>query len=209
MPDNFQYNRAKLKAVILHVCGKCPPEQLGAVKLHKVLYFADMIRYAQTGQPLTGAEYRKKPFGPTCVQLLTIMRDLEQAGSLSVRDVDYFGYRTKDYVALKAPDEDALSDSEIGLLDEVVDFVCARNTARTISDFSHQEPWERVGFGDIISYRSAYLLFPSIVSEEAFEATAKGVKQVEEARQNGDAVVFADFGNLRRRLRPEGRPLPN
>jgi hypothetical protein len=39
----MQFDRAKLKTVILYACSKCDAEQMGAVKLHKVLYFADML----------------------------------------------------------------------------------------------------------------------------------------------------------------------
>ena len=48
----MQFDRSKLEAVILHTCDVCPPAKLGAVKLHKVLYFLDMIHFAQSGSRL-------------------------------------------------------------------------------------------------------------------------------------------------------------
>ena len=45
----MQYDRGKLKSVVLYTCAKCEPSRLGAVKLHKVLYFADMIRLCPSG----------------------------------------------------------------------------------------------------------------------------------------------------------------
>ncbi|MGO4836011.1 Panacea domain-containing protein, partial [Rhizobiaceae sp. 2RAB30] len=60
------FSRDKLRAAVLHVISSCKPDRLGAVKLHKVLYYSDMLSYLDTGKPVTGAEYRKRPFGPTC-----------------------------------------------------------------------------------------------------------------------------------------------
>lgn len=207
MPTNAQFDRAKLKAAILHICALCPPDRLGAVKLHKVLYFADMIRYAQMGHPLTGAQYRKRPFGPTCVPLLPVLRELEQSGEIEVNEVDYFGLRKKEYRSTSSAVQGILSVEELKLLDEVIEFVCMQNTAKTISDFSHQAPWERADFGEEIPYTTAYLLFPSIVSEEAFDVTAKGFEGFEAQGQSANAVVFTDFGAFSNRVRQAGNRL--
>lgn len=201
MSNPVQFDRAKLRATILHVCSLYPADRLGAVKLHKVLYFTDMLRYAQTGHPLTGSTYVKRPFGPTCRQLSSTLGELERDGLLDVREVDYFGLRKKEYVPLGSAPHDILSDDEVLLIDEVAQFVCEQNTARTISDYSHQAPWERARFGHEIPYSTAYLLFPAPVSEEAFDVAAEGVRQVEAARQNGNALDFADFDVFRRRFR--------
>ena len=72
----MQFDLAKLKDVILYACSRCEPSRLGAVKLHKILYFSDMIYYANVGAPLTGATYRKRPMGPTCDQLLATLNEL-------------------------------------------------------------------------------------------------------------------------------------
>ena len=68
MTAHVQFDRDKLKAVILHLCRTVPAERLGAVKLHKTLYFTDMLRYAQARRAVTGATYKKRPYGPTCLR---------------------------------------------------------------------------------------------------------------------------------------------
>jgi hypothetical protein len=143
----MQFDREKLKAVVLYVCSRSEPSQLGAVKLHKVLYYADMIQYAVSGTPITGALYRKRQLGPTCDALLPILRELEQADALRVREVDYFGYLKKEYEIVATPDMRRLTSAEVSLIDEVIDFVCRQNTAKTISEFSHGIPWEIAEFG--------------------------------------------------------------
>lgn len=126
----MQFDREKLKAAVLYVCRQCDANDLGAVKLHKVLYFADMIRYIQTGTAITGSTYRKRPLGPTCDQLLPALRELEAAGKLEIKNVNYFGFIKRQFTALVEP-EPKLSSDECAVLDEVIAFVCRNNTART------------------------------------------------------------------------------
>ena len=166
---SVRFDREKLRAAILHVISTCKPERLGAVKLHKVLYYSDMLLFLETGKAITGAQYRKRPFGPTCDAALSVLADLERESAVSVETVDYHGYLKKQF-RLNAPaDTNHLSGLEKAVLDEMVEFVCNNNSAKTISDFSHNMVWEMVEFGDIIPYHNAIHLIPSVPSQEALD----------------------------------------
>jgi hypothetical protein len=194
----MQFDRAKLKTVILYACSKCDAAQMGAVKLHKVLYFADMLHYAHVGTPITGATYRKRALGPTCDQLLPTLRDLDKEGALATRNVDYFGFRKKEYIPLKKPETNRLNESELSLLNDVIEFVCRNNTAKTISDYSHNRAWDLAEFGEVLPYHSVFHLFPTQVSQEAMEWASGEVKQIEAERSHDKAVggtAFRDFRN--------------
>lgn len=193
----MQFNRAKLKTAILYTCAHCDPSHLGAVKLHKVLYFADMLHYAHVGAPITGATYRKRPHGPTCDELLPTLSEMEKAGHINVREVDYFGYRKKEYTALDSPDAALFSESERALLDEVIEFVCRNNSAKTISDFSHNRAWEIAEFGETLPYNSVYLLYPTQASPEALEWGAQEAKKIETQRSQGNTLGRRPFRTLR------------
>lgn len=197
-------DREKLRAVILHTCQACKADMLGAVKLNKVLYFLDMISFAKSGKSVTGSTYVKRPFGPTCLQILPAIRDMEKEGFLRVSDVDYFGLQKKEYVALANPPADVLSNEEVSLLHEVVDFVCKRNSAKSISEFSHKLPWEMAEFGKEIPYRSALLLFPTQTSLQAFDAVAEDVAKIEDSRSNEDTVDYPVFADFRARVLQTG-----
>ena len=201
----MQFDRAKLKAVILYTCSRCAPEELGAVKLHKVLYYADMVHYLYAGVPLTGATYRKRPLGPTCDGLLSTIKELEAAGAIQVREVNYFGYRKKEYMALKEPETERLSESELAILDEVIDFVCRGHTAKTISDFSHSTPWEIVEFGEELPYHNALHLIPNQVSKEAFDWALEQASAIEAERSKTDALDYPVLASLRSRVLQAGR----
>lgn len=201
----MQFDRAKLKTVVHYVCSECEPAELGAVKLHKTLYYADMLHYLGLGTPLTGATYRKRPLGPMCDALRPALRELERAGAIETREVDYFGYRKKEYVSLKQPESETLSESERAILDEIVDFVCRENTAKTISDFSHSAPWEIVEFGEVLPYHNALLLIPNQVSEDAFDWALEQAPDIETARSQGNPLDYPVFADLRSRVLQEGR----
>jgi hypothetical protein len=197
----MQFDRAKLKAVILFTCSRCDPSRLGAVKLHKVLYFFDMLWYAWSGAPATGATYRKHVWGPTCDQLLPTLAEMSGEGSIEINEVDYFGFRKKEYVPLVQADAGRLGTDGQNLLNEIIDFVCFNNTAKTISEFSHQRPWEMVEFGDVIPYRTAFLLFPSEVSAEALDWAESEAERIADSRARPKEMVHTDVDVFRRRLR--------
>ncbi len=201
----MQFDRAKLRAVILYACSRCEPSELGAVKLHKVLYYADMIQYAYLGTPVTGATYRKRAFGPTCDQLLLTLADLVREKALEVKEVEYFGYFKKEYIAKESSEPNRLNDDERHLLDEVLDFVCRRNTAKTISEFSHNRAWELAEFGDILTYTSAFHLFPNQASPEALEWGLTQAAEIEAERSQGNSLDYESYSVFRARVLEAGR----
>ena len=196
----MQFDREKLKATILYTCQRCEQDQLGAVKLHKVLYFSDMLRFIQSGHPITGSTYRKRPLGPTCDQLLSTLSDLESAGMLEIQNVDYFGYIKKAYIPLVIAPVERLSKSDISLLDAVIEFVCNNNSAKTISEFSHNKAWELAEFGDVLPYTSAFRLLPMQVTPETMEWATKQGAAVEHIKSTTSDLGLKPFGDLRRRV---------
>ncbi len=198
--DAMKFDSDKLKAVILHTCSKCTPSTLGFVKLHKVLYFSDMFYFAETGSPITGATYRKRDFGPTCDQLLDTLDEMDAKGQLKIRNENYFGYRKKEFIPLAAEDTNRLSAIEIELLDEIIDFVCFQNSAKTISEFSHNRAWEMAKYGQILPYHSVFHLFPVEVSPETIAWGEQEAAKIEAARSDRDAVVRNDVRAIRSRV---------
>lgn len=200
----MQFDRAKLKDLILFACAQCDPSQMGAVKLHKVLYFSDMLHYADVGAPISGATYKKRPMGPTCEQLLLTISELSAEGKLDVTNVDYFGYLKKQYVCKIDDIGRSLSDLEKLLVKDVVDFVCVNNTARTISEFSHNKAWDAAEFGEELPYFSVFQIFPAEVSEEAKGWAEREALELETERSTKDPLDFVAFSDFRKRVHAAG-----
>lgn len=201
-----QFDFEKFKSTVLYVCARCPRDRLGAVKLHKTLYYADMLSYALFGTPLTGSRYRKRPFGPTSDNLLSAIRELRNGRHLTVRNTNYFGYVKKEYTVVKSPDLSQFNENEIGLLDDVIDFVCYNNTAKTISEFSHNTPWLLTNLGDEIPYITAFHLFPTQVSEETLAWASKEVEEIETTGRIG-SLRGKDFRAFREEISNNRKPI--
>jgi len=197
---HVQFDREKFNDLVHLVCSKCDETRLGAVKLHKVLYYVDMIRYAAEGRPVSGATYRKRPFGPTADYLLTALDELQNLKKLHVYEQDYFGYNKKCFKSLEEPNTARFDATELALVEETVDFVCNNNTARSISEFSHNLAWERTDAGEEIPYYTAIELFPEEISEDTLD-WAKGVGgDIEEIHSRKGWMDFEEFRHFRDRI---------
>lgn len=161
----INFDRRKLKDVVHFICAEAEPATLGNVKLHKILYFADMLHYMSTGTALTGVEYQKQRFGPVARHLTWAAKQLAAEGRIDVRHVDFYGFDKVQYISIVPLRADALSNSERNLLIDVIDFVC-KHSAREISDLSHNAAWQAADLGEVIPYESVYGLFPSTISDE-------------------------------------------
>lgn len=164
MTQSVQFDRETFKEAIWFLVSYCPPDELGNVKLHKALYFADMLHYLDEGRPLTGAEYLKQKFGPTARHLGACAAELVSEGKIAIRERFYYGLPKKDYLARQPFQQKRLSDGELALLQEVADFVRAKS-AKEISELSHNAAWETAALGETLPYFSALGLAPSEVTD--------------------------------------------
>lgn len=198
-----QFDRLKFKQLVLYICANCAPDRLGAVKLHKILYLADMVQFALEGRPIVGSTYIKRPLGPTSLHLLPVLRELQNEGAIRVSVADYFNYRKTSYHPLRDADTSSFSGDEIALVADVIDFVANQNTAKTISDFSHNRAWELAEYGEEIPYHSAFALFPTEPSGEALEWAHSVVGEIEAARTERPAVDYETFAAFRSRVQAD------
>jgi hypothetical protein len=132
-----------------------------------------------------------------------MLREMQSEGSIHIRDVDFHGLMKKEYIALAPEQPGVLNQAERDLLDEVIQFVCDENSARSISEYSHKLPWELAEFGEVIPYESSLLLFPVETSPEAFDEVTNGVEEIERERSKGGAVVYTELKAFRDRIRAE------
>jgi hypothetical protein len=196
----FQFDRSKFKECVLYICSRCDASNLGSVKLHKTLYFADMLRYVWQGHPITGETYQKSRLGPTSRHLHWTLKLLEREDAIEVRKVPYFGYLKSEYLPRRQPNLACLAPDEVALLDEVIDFVCRNNTAKDISELRHSRAWEITALGEEIPYHTAFLIFPSVVSEEAMEWAEGEAQDIEDQRSKSNPVGYTSLADFRGRI---------
>jgi hypothetical protein len=196
-----QFNRLKFKDVIHYVVAKTRPDELGRVKLHKVLYFTDMIWFIAEGRGLTGVEYRKQPMGPVATGLGLALGELEDEGRIRLGKTKYFGYDKATYEALQPAPDDRLGNIERQLIDDVIEFVCRNNTARSISDFSHTRVWEATENGAVMPYFTALNMLPVEIEDAAINWAREEAAKLATARSANTTVQRRDYRAFRESLR--------
>lgn len=147
----------KLKDLIHYICFKCDdPKKLGAVKLNKIIWLADVLMYLDTGNSITGAEYEKQKNGPVPRGGIVLRTHLEQDRKIAARTFRVGPYEQHSFVAIEPPDMSMFSPREIELVDSLIVDVCNNHSAASISEESHEAIWEAAAMGETIPLQ-AYL----------------------------------------------------
>ena len=147
----------KFKDILLYVLEKCAGKpNVGETLLYKLLYFSDFNYYELYEEHLSGAEYRKLPYGPVPQKLDTIINQMITKKQLKRLKVDYHGYPQTRYIPLAKPNLTSLSAREKVVIDRVIDQY-SDWSASAISDYSHKDmPWLASKDGEAIDYELAF-----------------------------------------------------
>jgi len=147
----------KFKNVILYILERCAGKpNVGETVLYKLLYFSDFNYYELYEEHLTGAKYRKLPFGPVPQKLDTIINQMIDKGQLQRVKTDYHGYPQTRYLPLEKADLTELRASEKEIIDRVIEQMSDWSAA-AISNYSHKDmPWLASKEGEVINYELAF-----------------------------------------------------
>lgn len=147
----------KFKNVLLYILERCAGKpNVGETVLYKLLYFSDFNYYELYEEHLTGAKYRKLPFGPVPQKLETIVGQMIEKGQLQRIKTEYHGYPQTRYLPLVKADLTELKASEKEVIDKVVDQLSDWSAA-AISNFSHNDmPWMASKEGEEINYELTF-----------------------------------------------------
>ena len=128
---------AKLRELVLYIAERCQEHpKFGAVKLNKILFFADFIAYARRGNSITGETYFKLRNGPAPKQLLRVVAELKASGDVrEERRVYAIGIQRR-LVALRKPKLALFDGFEISLVNEVIEALKDKD-AEEVSGLSH------------------------------------------------------------------------
>jgi len=150
-------NVNKLKNILLYVLVKCGAKpNLGETVLYKLLYFADFNYYELFEEHLTGAEYRKLPYGPVPQELDSIINQMIEQKLLKRFKTDYHGYPQTRYIPLSNPDLSNLNAKEKEVIDKVI-HQYSDWSASAISSYSHKDmPWRASKDGEVIDYELVF-----------------------------------------------------
>lgn len=143
--------------VLLYILEHCAGKpNVGETALYKLLYFCDFNYYELYEEHLTGAKYRKLPFGPVPQKLDTIIEKMIEKGQLKKVKTQYHGYTQTRYLPLEKADLTELKASEKEVIDKVIEQM-SDWSATALSNYSHKDmPWLASKDGEEINYELAF-----------------------------------------------------
>jgi len=139
---------------MLEKCAGKP--NVGETVLYKLLYFADFNYYELYEEHLTGAAYRKLPYGPVPQNLDVIINQMIADKQLQRFKTEYFGLQQTRFLPLVKANLSQLKASEKEVIDKVLDQMSDWSAA-ALSAYSHKDmPWLATKEGDQINYELAF-----------------------------------------------------
>jgi transcriptional regulator with XRE-family HTH domain len=151
----------KFKNILLYILERCAGKpNVGETLLYKLLYFSDFNYYELYEEHLTGANYRKLPYGPVPQNLDIIMNNMIENKQVQRFKTEYHGYPQTRYLPLKKADLTGLLASEKEVIDKVIELM-SDWSASAISNYSHKDiPWLASKDGEEINYELAFYREP-------------------------------------------------
>lgn len=157
----------RLMTTTHYVIARSQPDKLGAIKLNKVLWFADLLNYRRCGKTITGSDtYIKRQFGPVPDGIVPTIARLEKSRKIVVRHVETPVGPRREFLWIEKPDVKAFDADEIDVLQEVIDWICNEESAKSISEKTHDALWDETEIGSPMSVRAAAVM-PNEISPEA------------------------------------------
>lgn len=146
-------DRDKFKRLVHYVAWKAGKRDwFGAVKLYKVLWFAESRQYVLKKQSITGETYIREKHGPIPKDILSVLRELEDEGKLKVSR----GGDVTRFLALSPPELEPFSKDEIEAVNYWIEHIDRDHTAESISELSHDYAWEIARMGEEIPMQACF-----------------------------------------------------
>lgn len=163
MPDLF--GDTAIEQTVHFVIATVEPHRLGATKLNKVLWHADVEVYRHCGRTLTGqSSYVRLPNGPAPNGINDVLDALKRAGKIEERSVTTKKGLRREFISLKPPGT-GLSSHDVDALRRAIAIVCALSAARASSD-THDALWGEIRNGDQMPVRAAAVVSGTPTSDE-------------------------------------------
>ena len=161
-----EFNPRKFTELVLYIAHKSENDPyFGAVKLNKILYYADFNAYRRLGHSITGAEYRKLNEGPAPREMLSMRKIMLDSQSITIESRQFFNNVQQRIVANREPNIGVFSAEETEIVDETI-YALWNMSARQVSDLSHTEiGWKVARQGETIPYHTAWLSSDPIPQE--------------------------------------------
>ena len=163
--DNMDvaYDEDKFVEMVLYVAERLQDDRAGgAVKLNKVLFFAEFTHLRRHHRVISGCEFQKLPHGPAPRQLIPVRNRLIESGAAELVEEDFLGRPQHRLVPTREADAGVFAHEELQTIKDVLTQLDGM-TGTQVSELSHHEPgWRLTEVGETIPYSTAFLDYPQV-----------------------------------------------
>ena len=147
----------RLRELIVYIAERSIDDpRFGALKLNKILYFADFRSFARYGRPITGAAYMRLAEGPVPIRMFPIRKEMLDSHEIALVKTPYHGYDQHRVVPLREPNLDCFRAQDIAIVNDVITWLWNR-TGTEASKLSHGRAWRIVSDKQPIPYEAAFI----------------------------------------------------
>lgn len=168
-PRKIRADDDKFRELILLIARKSEGDpRFGAVKLNKLLFYADFLAYMELGKPITGQEYFALRQGPAPRHMFPIREQMKRDGEIAVRakETPYSSGTQDRTFALREPDLSGFTPQEIDLVHSVIN-TCWGHTGSDLSDLTHRfAGWQLAKEKETIPYTFALVDYRAPADDE-------------------------------------------
>jgi hypothetical protein len=187
-----QFKRDKFKNVVHYICWVCEdPRILGPERLNLILWYADRNEVLLRGEALTATSYVRQQTGPVAKSMGAVLRELEREGTIARRERSR-GIDMEQYFAIRPPEIELFSASQVSSLEAIVRSVCFEVRSSIPYQAAHDKVWRMAQIGESLPYCTVFAcrttqLLPTDLSWAKRQAQdgniADGRSEVESMRQ--------------------------
>lgn len=166
-PVTISYDSRKFEELLLYIAEQSVDDpKFGKTKLNKLLFYSDFLAYGTFGEPVTGAAYQRRPYGPVPRQITSARNALLARGDATVEVAERFRYPQERLVPKRPPNLSVFSNTEKALVDDVIKALWDKSAVEA-SEFSHQEfGWKIAPPGTIIPYSAVFLSSQPVTEDD-------------------------------------------
>lgn len=180
----MQFNQNKFENAVLFFLSKINNPFLGLTKLWKILYFADFDFYELNEKSITGATYKRFPYGPVPSKGEKVLKQMMEAGKIKISIIKTRKGEKYDFISHVEANKSIFSSNELEILDLTAQRFEKSNTAE-MSHLSHidipyraTEDFGKIDY-DLVFYRES----ATFLDEEDFKvdqeiSKSKNVKKL-------------------------------
>lgn len=176
----------KLRELILHIASASESDdKFGAVKLNKLLFYADFYAYLRFGRSITGQEYFAIEEGPAPRRLVPVREFMVDNRELAIQKIDVGLSKPKHRpVALRDANYSLFTAAEVALVDGVIEQFKDK-TGTDLTNLSHNFSGWQIAFAQgeksTIPYSSARFDVKNLCDMEVPPPPAKLAEQLQAA----------------------------